>query len=401
MLRTHKIRLNPTTEQVEQFIRAAGIARFAWNWALSDYKACKERSEIANWNEAKKRFRAAIASDYPFVREVTKCAFEEAIHDLRRSIATYYKAKKSGSKRLRFPGFRSRKKRIGGFGIANDKFTCINNIVKLPKIGAVNMTEPLRFTGKVMSGRVVENGGHWYLVVLMEVEKPTSTATGSVGIDFGLKTFAVCSDGKTYETQAGYRKGQRKLKSLQRGLSRKKQHSKNYQKWKMRVAKFQGCTANRRNDYLHKMTSEISTRYEVVCVEDLNLKGLCRTRLAKSFYDAAIGSAVRMLEYKAQVFQKVGRFYPSSRLCRSCGCVNKSLTLSDRTWECLCGVVHDRDFNASVNIELEGVNLLAQNGYMGVTTVELATSTDSFGMRQVAGCEAVTNRFAYNCRSER
>ena len=401
MLRTHKIRLNPTTGQAEQFTRAAGIARFAWNWALSDYKACKERSEIANWNEAKKRFRAAIASDYPFVREVTKCAFEEAIHDLRRSIATYYKAKKSGSKRLRFPGFRSRKKNVGGFGIANDKFTCIGNSVKLPKVGAVNMTEPLRFTGEVMSGRVVEDGGYWYLIVTVEMEKPTSTATGSVGVDFGLKTFAVCSDGKTYETQAGYRKDQRKLKALQRGLSRKKPNSKNYQKWKTRVAKFQGHTANRRNDYLHKMTSEIAGTHEIVCVEDLNLEGLCRTRLAKSFYDAAIGSAIRFLSYKARVLQKVGRFYPSSRLCRYCGCTNKSLTLSDRTWVCSCGAVHDRDFNASVNIELEGVNLLAQNGYMGVTTVELATPTEPFGAKQVVGYEAVTNRFAYNCRPER
>ena len=140
------------------------------------------------------------------------------------------------------------------------------------------------------------------------------------------------------------------------------------------MSRYQERTANRRNDYLHKATSEICQTYSVVCVEDLALSGLCRTWLAKSFYDAAVGTAIRMLAYKADVLQKVGRFFPSSRLCRFCGAINHDLTLSDREWTCACGAVHARDRNASININLEGVRLLTDDGFIGVTPVELAAS---------------------------
>ena len=219
--RAHKIRLNPTPEQSTAFIRCAGVSRFAWNWALSVYKETKAQGAKADWNDIKRRFRARVDAEFPFVREVTKCAPEHGIADLRQSISTYYKANRGGAKRVRFPGFRSRKKRIGGFGIATDKFECRENSVRLPKIGWVNMAESLRLDGKVLCGRVVEQCGRWYLVVTVEIERHVSVATGSIGIDFGLKTFAACSDGRTYETQAGYRKGQRKLRALQRSLSRK------------------------------------------------------------------------------------------------------------------------------------------------------------------------------------
>jgi putative transposase len=382
--RSHRIRLNPTTEQEQAFVRAAGVARFAYNWALADYKAAKARRERYDWNDAKKRFRQAIAAKFAWVREVTKCAPEEAIAELRQTIATYYKARAAGRK-IGFPGFRSRHKRIGGFGVANDKFTLDGNHVRLPKIGRVNMAEPLRLQGKILSGRVVEDGGRWYLVVTVSMEKPASAAAGSVGIDFGLTNFAVLSDGTVYETQAGFRKGQRKLRALQRGLSRKRKGSKNRAKWKARVARHHTRIANQRRDYLHKVTSEIAAKYAAVSVEDLNLRGFCRTRLAKSFTDAAIGKAVRMLEYKCAVLQKVDRFFPSSRLCRFCGQVNNSLTLSDRSWLCACGAFHNRDLNAAINLDIEGNRLLAGCSYVGVTPVELAASTSDSGRTQAVG----------------
>jgi putative transposase len=177
--------------------------------------------------------------------------------------------------------------------------------------------------------------------------------------------------------------------------------SSNYRKAKLRVARYQEHTANQRKDFLHKMTTEVCKAFGVVCIEDLNLKGLCQTRLAKSFNDAGIGYAIQMLSYKANTLQKVDRFFPSSKLCNVCGLKNTALTLSDRVWLCACGVLHDRDHNASINIELEGVRLLVAGGYSDVTPVEFAASTSVTRLTQAMDCEAGTDRYAYHCISER
>src|SRR5947207_15928540 len=128
MHKAHRIRLNPRPEQEQAFLRAAGIARFAWNWALAEYHRCKEGGDPVDWNAIKKQFRARIDAEFPFVREVTKCAPEEALADLRRAIAKYYQAK-GKNPRLRFPGKRRRSRSIGGFGLANDKFRVAGNEV--------------------------------------------------------------------------------------------------------------------------------------------------------------------------------------------------------------------------------------------------------------------------------
>jgi putative transposase len=313
---------------------------------------------------------------------VTKCAAEEAIADLRRSINTYYKAKaKNPRGRLRFPKLRRRNKRIGGFGIANDKFSLDGHEARLPKVGTVDMAEPLRFSGRILSGRVKEGAGHWYLTVVVDTALASvEVSAASVGIDFGLAHFATLSTGEVAETQSRFRKSEVKLKCLQRGLSRKKKGSSNQRKWKRRVARHHERVANQRRDFLHQFTTNLVREFGTICVEDLNLNGLCRTRLAKSFHDAGIGEAIRQLEYKQEcqggALVKVGRFFPSSKRCHVCGSVNGALVLADRAWTCeSCGTVHDRDLNAALNIELEGLALLAGSGYVGGTPVELAAST--------------------------
>src|SRR5437867_95288 len=140
MHKAHRIRLNPTPEQRAAFMRAAGVARFAYNWALTEYQRLKQAGLPVDWNALKKEFRARIDAEFPFVREVTKCAAEEAFADCRRAIATYYQAR-AKNPRLRFPGLRKRSRRIGGFGLANDKFRVEGHAALLPKIGAVNMAE--------------------------------------------------------------------------------------------------------------------------------------------------------------------------------------------------------------------------------------------------------------------
>jgi putative transposase len=270
------------------------------------------------------------------------------------------------------------------------------------KLGVVNMAEALRFDGKIMSGRIKEQAGHWYLTVVVEVTTESmSSASGSVGLDFGLNRFCTLSTGEICETQAYFRQSERKLKMLQRGLARKCKGSRNRAKWKQRVARLHEHIRNQRKDFLHKFTSSIASRFAIVCVETLSLKGLTQTRLAKSFNDAGIGEAVRQLDYKASWLQKVDRFFPSSKLCSTCVARNDRLTLSDREWDCLCGAHHDRDLNASVNINVEGLRLLVGSGYVDETPVEFVASTADFGQPQAADCEAGTNPCAHICTRER
>ena len=367
IVRAHKIRLNPTPEQANYFMRACGIARFVWNVCLTDWKRIKGEGLKASWNQIKINFRARIDKDFPWIREVTKCAVDGAVADLSSSISTYFKVKKNGGK-VKFPKCRKRSKKIGSFVLNNDTFWVDGHDLKVPKLGIVNRTERLRFEGKILSGRIKEKAGRWYLCVTVETDRPEpSQASGVVGIDLGLGTLAVLSDDEVAETQGYFRRSEHKLKLLQRGLARKKLGSKRRNKWRLRVARMHEKIANQRQDFLHKLTTNWIRQYGIICLEDLALKGLCRTRLAKSFYDAALGALVGMVEYKTDWYQcwlqKVSRWFPSSKQCNVCKTVNKELDLSDRTWTCLgCGTIHNRDRNASDNIKEEGLRLMAESG---------------------------------------
>jgi putative transposase len=282
MIKAHKISLNPTSEQEPYFYRASGVARFAWNWALGEYKRRKATGQRVNWNEIKIEFRARIKTEFPFVHEVTKCASEAAIADLRRAINTYYKTKGSNPKsEARFPGRRKRSKKVGGFGLNNDKFSVSGHKAYVPKLGYVNMAETLRFSSHIRNGRIKEQARRWYLIITVdeETQNPASLPQGaasplrSVGIDFGLSTFATLSNGEKSETQAHYRQAEGKLKKLQRGLARKKKGSNNWKKWKLKITRAHERVSNLRSDFLHKFTSEVTRRFSIVCVEDLCLKG--------------------------------------------------------------------------------------------------------------------------------
>lgn len=397
MIKTHKIKLNPTQEQERYFYRASGVARFAWNWALDEYKRRKETGKKADWNQIKIQFRANIDVDYPFVKQVTKCAAEQAIEDLRQAINSYYKANKSNPKsKIKFPSYRKRSKKVGGFGLNNDQFCLDENFVRVPKLGHVNMAEAVRFNGKVMSGRIKEHARQWYLIVAIETQQPAQRMVcpqRSVGIDFGLSAFATLSDGSQSQTQAHYRIAERKLKRLQRGLARKKKGSNNRSKWKLKIARAHQRISNLRNDFLHQFTSNVVNRFSVIGVEELCLKGWVALN-GKSTQDAGVAKAVAMLGYKSQqsgaILQKIGRFFPSSKTCHRCGYVKDDLNLSDRTWICpQCQTEHNRDFNAAINLELEGVRLLVGSGFLDVTTVEFAASTLRSLSMQAADCEAV------------
>ena len=219
----------------------------------------------------------------------------------------------------------------------------------------------------VVKGATVKQDatGAWWVVFVCHIDLPDTRLTTDhpVGIDVGLESFTTLHTGQKVAPPKFYRRGERALKRAQRRLSRAQKGSNNRRKAKRRVARVHQHIRNQRTDWLHKRALELITWFDTVCIEDLNIKGLVRTKLAKSFSDAALSTFMRMLEHKAawhgRRVVKVGRFYASSKTCHHCQ-HKTTLTLSDRVWTCgTCGTTHDRDVNAAINILHEGLRIVA------------------------------------------
>ena len=369
MIKAHKIRLNPTPEQETYFKKACGTARFVFNWALAHWKEhkAKQPNEPYGPMALKKEFNAIKREQFPWVYDTTKCAAEGAFFDLATALKNYYDWKngRRKGKQVGFPKFKSKKSSKQSFYLANDQFKLDGHQIWIPKLGWVNMAEELRFDGKILSANVSTDVLHWYVSIVVELEKPEPLdfPEQSVGIDLGLTTLATLSDGKQFENQKLLRSELRKLKRLNRELSRRQQGSGRWYRTKRKLTKFHARIRNRRSDIIHKMTTEIAQTYQLIGIEDLNVQGMQQNRrLALSLSDTALGEIGRQLQYKSEWFGgqtiKVGRFFASSELCFDCGHKNTELTLSDRQWACAsCGSLHERDFNASKNIEAEMLRL--------------------------------------------
>lgn len=369
MIRAHKIRLNPTSEQEAYLRQACGVSRFTFNWGLAEWKRQYEAGEKPSAMGLKKQFNAIKRERFPFVMDVLRDASNDGFEKLGKAFSNFFASvtgKRNGA-RIGYPRFKSKKRSRSSFAMANDKFKVDGHSLTVPRLGLVNMAEPLRFSGKIKSGVVSCVAGKWYVSIAVEVEQPAPVEFDreSVGVDLGLKTLATLSDGVEFENQKLLRSELTRLKALNRGLSRKQRGSARWWKQKQKIAAFHQRIANRRADAIHKMTTAISLTYRIVGMEDLNVSGMVRNRrLALSLADVALGEVTRQMQYKKEwfggVLQKVGRFYASSKTCSDCGHVNKDLTLSDRQWTCGgCGTIHDRDWNAAKNIETETLRLIA------------------------------------------
>jgi len=198
-----------------------------------------------------------------------------------------------------------------------------------------------------------------------DVALPAPDPATAVGIDLGLKDFAVLSTGEKIAAPRFYRKGERKIRRAARTVSRKQRGSHNRDKARQRLARVHRRIAQQRQDFLHQLSTRLVREYDIICLEDLAVKALGRTNLGKSIHDVGWGAFRRMLEYKAlwqrQRIIVISRWYPSSKRCGYCGAVYADLTLAERTWTCAtCQTTHDRDLNAAANIRAEGLLLLAQ-----------------------------------------
>src|SRR3989454_7996543 len=364
MIKAHKIRLNPAPEQAVYFAKAAGTARFVWNWALAEWNRQYEAGEKPTAFKLKKQFNAIRREQFPWTWDVTKNASDQPFLDLGKAFSAFFEGK------ARHPRFKSKKRSKASFYLANDQFELGDHRVWIPKLGWVNMAENLRFKGKVTGARIMKTADWWFISLTVELpdEKPDK-GTAAVGIDVGLNRLATLSTGEGYENQAFLRTALKKLRQANKRLHRRVKGSKNREKARCQVARLHYRITSLRDDVLHKLTTRIASCYGIIGIEDLNLKGLLKNRrLSRSFSDAALGKLLTLLTSKVeqrggQVI-KVDRFFPSSKTCHCCGWKWKALKLSDRIFICRnpkCAYYlfqQDRDHNASLNMLAEALRLI-------------------------------------------
>src|SRR5579859_2977129 len=369
MIKAHKIRLNPTPEQAVYFAKAAGTVRFVWNWALAEWNRQYEAGEKPTAFKLKKQFNEIRREQFPWTWDVTKNASDQPFLDLGKAFTAFFKGRKSGKRKGR-PKFKSKKKSKASFYLANDQFELSDHRIWIPKLGWVNMAENLRFQGKVTGARVTRTAGWWFVSIQVEMpdEKP-DPCPSAVGIDVGLNRLATLSTAEGYENQAFLKTALGKLRQANKRLHRRKLGSKNREKARRQVARLHYRITCLRADVLQKLTTRLADCYGIIGIEDLNLKGLIKNRrVSRSFSDAALGRLLNLLEAKVeqrggQVI-KVGRFFPSSKTCHSCGWKWEDMQLSDRVFICQnphCAdhqCEQDRDYNASVNILRESLRLI-------------------------------------------
>jgi putative transposase len=382
MHRAHRIRLNPTPEQAAYFRKAAGSARFVFNWGLAEVKrALDEGRKPESVVELKKRFNALKGEQFPWVYEVTKCVVEGAFRHLGKALTNFWQSQRGErmGNRVRFPHFKSKRRGPGSFVLNNDKFRVEDHTLVVPKLGGVNVTEVLRFAGKILSAVISEHAGWWWVSVQVELpDVPAVPAGHALGVDVGVKDLAVDSDGQRYATRkrvprAPLRSALRRVKRLQRAVSRRQKGSSNRRKAVRRLARAHHRVACQRADAAHKLTTALVRKAGVLGIEQLHVAGLLANHhLALALSDAALSAIHRQLRYKAasagvQVVA-VDRFYPSSQIHHACGYRHRDLTLAERTWRCPhCGLVVDRDYNAAKNIRDEALRIcgVLGSGYLG------------------------------------
>jgi len=364
MIRSHKIRLHPTPAQAQFFTRAAGVARFVWNWALAEWNRQYEAGEKPTALKLKKHFNQIRREHFPWTWQVTKNASDQPFLDLGKAFTAFFKGK------ARHPKFKSKKRSKPSFYLANDQLELGDHRLWVPKLGWVNMAENLRLVGRVTGARITKTADWWF--VSIQVEQPDALPVknpAAVGIDVGLNRLVTLSTGEGVENQAFLKTALKKLRQANKRLHRRKPGSKNREKARRQVARLHYRITCLREDLLHKVSTRLADSFGIIGVETLNLAGLLKNRrLARSFSDASLGSLVRLLEAKVagrggQVI-KVDRFFPSSKTCHCCGWKWVDMTLTDRVFVCqnpscpYAQFPQDRDHNAGQNVLQEALRLI-------------------------------------------
>ena len=419
-----KIQLLPNNHQTGHFRKAFGVKRFAWNWALVEWErqfrarspaivddygtvqGYEKRTVIDGYGTAiqkhngqslKKEFSALIDQQWPWMRETTSYAYQRVFSELEQAYQRFFKG--LADKPLRKKKGKSR----DTFYLANTCVEVTDRHVKIQKLGVVRMRESLRFHGKIMSARVSRDADQWWISIAVKIpdQQPVHNQPNvAVGVDVGIKAMAALSTGEMRENPKAYARHAQRLKRLQRRFSRqleaakvkagipkekaipkgtKLEFSKRMDRVKNKVQRAHQRITGLRSNAQHQLSAELTKRFGVIAIEDLNVKGMTasskgtadqpgkrvaqKSGLNRGILDVGFGELRRQLQYKAErtgaTVVAIDRWFPSSKTCSACGVVQESMPLNVREWDCpACGAHHDRDINAAKNIKRVGVEML-------------------------------------------
>ncbi len=364
MLRVHKIKLNPNQDQEIYFRKACGVARHAYNWALATWKRQYEVGEKPNEANLRKQYNAIKPVEFPWALEVTKCAPQQAIKNAGTAYKNFFDRLKKGLR----DSFRADN---GPATKGANALPADGKKIKLPIIGWIRMREAVRFSGTIQSTTVSHMADGWYISVLVETEDTLKAKSngGVIGIDLGLKTFATLSKGAPVKGPKPHRALGKRLRRLNKSLSRKTKGGTNFSIAKAKLSKLHKRIADIRQDAVHKLSHRIATEFSVIGIEDLNVRGMSRNgNLARSVGDAGMRMFRTQMEYKAAMtgsFVYVHpRFAPSTKVCSGCGQLH-DMPLGKDTLSCDCGLVMDRDLNASLILEYAASSAVSACGESG------------------------------------
>lgn len=368
-IRTYKVELKPNNKQKSLFHANAGTARFAYNWGLSvQQENYKNGGKFLTAIDLHKLLiEKKKSGEFAWMYQYSKCSPQSALRNLEKAYKRFFdyiKKNKKGVKcrRVGYPKHKKKNKARKSFTL-DGTIKIIEGQIQLPTIGKVSLKEKSRIpeNNKIRSATISEKSGRWFVSVTMkeEVAKTLPNLDGEIiGIDLGIKTMAVLSDGREFTGAKALKKNLVKLRRVSRQHSKKQKGSKNKEKSRKRLAKVHYTISNVRKDVQHKATSAIvraKTKPKAIVMETLNIAGMVKNRkLARHISDVGMYEFTRQMEYKCLrnnvEFIKANMWFPSSKTCSSCGLINENLTLSDRVWTCECGAVLDRDRNAAQNL---------------------------------------------------
>jgi len=363
-IRGYKYRAYPNKKQKEFFEKTFGCCRFVYNYYLEQkQRLWREWRDTLSFNEMSKDLSSVLKRKKEWLKEADSIALQQSLRHLDRAYDNFFR--KSGG----YPKFKSKRyKQSYRTMNINANISIEGDNIKLPKAGRVKIVNTRDFDGRIISATVSRtSSGRYYISLQVEEEyEVLPNDGGSIGLDAGLKSLYTTSDSDIYPNPKTLSLHEKRMKRLQRSLSRKKKGSKNSEKARLRLAREHEKVSDIRNDIQHKITHKLASENQVVCVEDLAVKGMMKDhRLAKHISDASWSELCRKLEYKIAdhggILIKVPRTYASSQICSCCGRKNaKVKDLNIRSWICpSCGAEHDRDVNAAKNILEKGLEMLA------------------------------------------